>query len=177
MALRARGAFFIGLLFAASLAVAQPTRPLRGRPVQSVIDELRAAGAPLVYSSNLLSRGLTVQSEPSTTAPLAMAREILRPHGLDVREEAGVWLVVRGEPPPAQTAPAPGRVVLQAQAAYAGSAIADFIVEIDPPNGASVASVSGVVELGGARRRAARTDGTRPGVSTGAFERRGRCRC
>ena len=130
-----------------SLAVAQPTRPLRGRPVQSVIDELRAAGAPLVYSSNLLSRGLTVQSEPSTTAPLAMAREILRPHGLDVREEAGVWLVVRGEPPPAP-APAPGRVVLQAQAAYAGSAIADFTVEIDPPNGASVASVAGVVELG-----------------------------
>ena len=86
-----------------------------------------------MYSSNLLSRGLTVQSEPSTTAPLAMAREILRPHGLDVREEAGVWLIVRGEPPPATTAAAaPGRVVLQAQAAYAGSALADFTVEIDP---------------------------------------------
>ena len=176
MALRARGAFLIGLLFAASLAVAQPTRPLRGRSVQSVIDELRAAGAPLVYSSNLLSRGLTVQSEPSTTAPLAMAREILRPHGLDVREEAGVWLVVRGEPPPAP-APAPGRVVLQAQAAYAGSAIADFTVEIDPPNGASVASVSGVVELGdlaaGRHALTVRAQGFLPA----AFERRGRCRC
>lgn len=124
-------------------AAAQPARPLSGRSVQSVIEELRAAGAPLVYSSALLPPGLTVRAEPVATAPLAIAREILRPHGLDVRDESGAWLVVRGAPPP----PEPGRIVVRAEAAYAGSGIADLTVQVDPPNGPSVASVAGRVEI------------------------------
>jgi hypothetical protein len=112
------------------LAAAQPVLPLRGRSVQSVLDELRAAGAPLVYSSNLLSSTFTVASEPASTEPLALAREVLAPHGLTIREEGGVWLVVRGgvRPPPP-----PGRLVVRASAAYAGTALAAASVELDPP--------------------------------------------
>jgi hypothetical protein len=72
------------------LVAAQPERPLRGRSVYSVMDELRSAGAPLVYSSNLLPSTLSVIAEPRAAEPLALAREILAPHGLAVREQAGV---------------------------------------------------------------------------------------
>jgi outer membrane receptor protein involved in Fe transport len=128
-----------------SSAGAQPARPLSGRSVQAVIDELRAAGAPLVYSSTLLAPDLVVRAEPTAIAPLALAREILRPHGLDVREEAGIWLVVRGAAPPPQE---PGRLVVTAEAAYAGNGIADLTVQVDPPNGPTVAGVAGRVEVG-----------------------------
>ena len=49
------------------------------------------------------------------------------------KRESGSWFAASRR---RALAPAPGRVVLQVQAAYAGSAIADFVVEIDPPNGA-----------------------------------------
>jgi hypothetical protein len=113
------------------LAAAQPVLPLRGRSVQSVLDELRADGAPLVYSSNLLPSALTVAAEPVARAPLPLAREILAPHGLAVREEGGVWLVVRSSAPPPP--PAPGRVVVRATAAYAGTALQTITLELDPP--------------------------------------------
>jgi hypothetical protein len=114
--------------------------------VQGVIDELREAGAPLAYSSNLLSGALTVAAEPTAAEPLALAREILLPHGLAVREEGGVWLIVRGDEPPP---PTPGRIAVTAVAAYAGSPIAAFTVQLDPPTEAAVAAVDGRVELSG----------------------------
>jgi hypothetical protein len=117
---------------------------LLGRTVQSVIDELRAAGAPLVYGSGLLPSTLTIGEEPSATAPLALAREILAPHGLDVREEGGAWLVVRGAPAPA---PGPGRVVIEATAAYAGTPIASFDVQVDGGAAQTVRGVDGRAEL------------------------------
>lgn len=73
----------------------------RGRPVQDVIDELRERGAPIVYSSNLLSADLRVLETPASREPLALAREVLAPHGLTIDERGGAWLVVRGTPPPA----------------------------------------------------------------------------
>ncbi|HET7131355.1 MAG TPA: hypothetical protein VFJ95_03870, partial [Gammaproteobacteria bacterium] len=82
-------------------AHAQDRGAYRGRSVASVIDQLRADGLPLVYSSNLLPSTLLVEKEPESTEPLAVAREILAPHGLALREQGGVWLVVRGAPPPA----------------------------------------------------------------------------
>ena len=66
------------------VAAAQPVATLSGRSVQSVLDELRAAGAPLVYSSNLLPATLTVATEPAAAQPLEIAREILAPHGLAI---------------------------------------------------------------------------------------------
>ena len=88
--------FFIAAL-ALSSAAAQPAGPYRGRSVQSVIDELRATGLPLAYSSNLLPSSLLVEAEPASTEPLALAREILAAHGLAIRDAGGALLVVRGE--------------------------------------------------------------------------------
>jgi hypothetical protein len=133
------------LLLAATSAAPQQPRAWLGRTVQSALDELRAAGAPLVYSSNLLRGDLTVTIEPVATAPLELARELLAPHGLAIREEAGVWLVVRGE----RLAPAgPGGVSLAVQAAYAGTPVAEFRVEVDAPSGPTLSSAAGRVEIG-----------------------------
>jgi len=146
MSVGTRWALLVGCLLATTLVNAQPTPPLRGRTVQSVVDELRDSGAPLVYSSNLLPATLTVGSEPAATEPLALAREILLPHGLTVREEDGVWLVVRATAAPA---PEPGGVALRAVAGYAASPIDAFTVELDPPSGATVAGVDGRAALSG----------------------------
>jgi hypothetical protein len=116
---------------------------LRGRTVQSVIDELRASGAPLVYSSNLLPATLTVAAEPAGTTPLAVAREILQPHGLGVREEGGVWLVVRVESPPTL----PATLVVLVQSAYSGAPVAAATVQADAPAGPIVAADGGRAEL------------------------------
>ncbi|HUQ51826.1 MAG TPA: TonB-dependent receptor [Gammaproteobacteria bacterium] len=122
-------------LASAKIVWAQPQPPLVGRTVQGVLDELRAAGAPFVYSSNLLPSTLTVTAEPNATDELALAREILQPHGLAVRVESGVWLVVRGEPPASPAPFAPGTIVLRAQAGYAGGRIQAPDVQLDPPTG------------------------------------------
>lgn len=73
--------------------------PYQGRPVTEVLDELRDAGAPLVYSSNLVSPDLIVQSEPTANDLIIIASEILAPHDLSLRPRAGVYFVVRFEPP------------------------------------------------------------------------------
>lgn len=69
--------------------------PYVGRHVAEVIDEFRDAGQPFAYSTNLVSADLIVQSEPEATSPLGIVREILRPHGLTIRSDSGVHLVVR----------------------------------------------------------------------------------
>ncbi len=66
-----------------------------GRPVAEVIDEFRAAGHSFAYSTNLVAADLLVTAEPDATDPVEIVREILRPHGLTIRSEAGVHLVVR----------------------------------------------------------------------------------
>lgn len=109
-----------------------------------MLDELRANGAPLVYSSALVPSGLVVEAEPAATTALALAREIVSPHGLDVRVEGGVWLVVRAEP----TAPAgPGSLVLEVSAAYAGGPIAAFEVDVEGPATLNVTGAGGRAEL------------------------------
>jgi len=133
-------------VLAAAVAGAQVSGPYRGRTVQSVIDELRAAGSPLVYSSNLLPPTLRVASEPIATAPLELAREVLAPHGLTVREDAGLWLVVRGELPPPPPA-LPSRLVLIVQSAYSGRPVAVGTVQVDPPNGPVANVADGRAEL------------------------------
>ena len=114
---------------AAGLVDAQLTRPLSGRTVQSVIEDLRSEGAPLVYSSSLLPGTLTVSAEPTATEPLELAREILAPHGLTLRAEGGSWLVVRDD----GRAMTPGALVVEAGAAYAGTPLTTFSVQVEGP--------------------------------------------
>ena len=66
-----------------------------GRPVDAVLADLRRAGAPLVYSSNLVPPSLIVETEPITVGAVDIAREILAPHGLALRFQDGVYLVIR----------------------------------------------------------------------------------
>jgi len=66
-----------------------------GRPVAEVIDAFRDAGHPFAYSTNLVSADLTVTVEPEATDPVEIVKDILRPHGLTIRSEAGVHLVIR----------------------------------------------------------------------------------
>ena len=84
------------ILLVGGVALADgPAGPYLGRKVVAVIDEFRAAGEPFAYSTNIVTDELLVISEPQRGTPLAIVREILRPHGLMIQEEAGVLLVVR----------------------------------------------------------------------------------
>jgi outer membrane receptor protein involved in Fe transport len=83
------------LLAAAGSAADGDAVPYVGRHVAEVIDEFRDAGQPFAYSTNLVSADLIVRTEPKATDPLGIVREILRPHGLTIRSDSGVHLVVR----------------------------------------------------------------------------------
>jgi hypothetical protein len=143
---------------AAGFADAQPARPLLGRTVQSVIEELRSAGTPLVYSSGLLPGALTVSSEPSAADPLDLAREILAPHGLTLRAEGGAWLVVRDDGRPAQ----PGGIVVDAGGAFSGTPLASFSVQVEGPTPLTVSGADGRAELPALARRDSCRNGEPP---------------
>jgi len=97
------------LLAAAGSAADGDVVPYVGRHVAEVIDEFRDAGQPFAYSTNLVSADLIVQTEPEATGPLGIVREILRPHGLTIRSDSGVHLVVRvdSSPPPTEVVAVP----------------------------------------------------------------------
>lgn len=83
------------LLSAAAPADDGPAAAYAGRRVADVIDEFRAAGLELAYSTNVVTEDLHVAFEPEAGTPLDIVRQILRPHGLRVRAEAGVYVIVR----------------------------------------------------------------------------------
>ena len=86
-------------LFVAAAAMADgPAAPYLGRKVVEVIDAFRESGEPFAYSTNVVTDDLRVIAEPEVGTPLQVVRQILRPHGLTIQEEAGVLLVVRAEP-------------------------------------------------------------------------------
>ena len=72
-----------------------PDVPYEGRLIAEVIDEFRDAGHPFAYSTNLVSSDLVVRAEPQPGSPLDIVKQILRPHGLIIRTDSGVHLVVR----------------------------------------------------------------------------------
>jgi len=90
-----RGLLILFAITVAAQAAEPDNGPLQGRQIMQVIDEFRERGYPFAYSTNLVDESLRVIEEPEATDPLAMVREILEPHGLTVRSEAGVHLVVR----------------------------------------------------------------------------------
>jgi len=137
-------------LLARAPAFGQGSATYAGRPVHEVLEELRARGAPLVYSTNLVRQRMRVESEPRSTEPLALAREILAQQGLAIEESAGAWLVVRGAlPGVAPVAAQPGAIGLAVVAAENGAPLTDGLARLDAPNGPSVALVAGRAELAG----------------------------
>ncbi len=83
-------------LTTATAQVADGARvPYSGRPVAEVLDEIRAGGTAIAYSSRLVSPELIVKAEPVASEGLAIAREILEAHALTLQLDTGVYLVVR----------------------------------------------------------------------------------
>ena len=78
--------------------VAQMQREgFEGRTVVSVIEDFRSQGWSFAYSTNLVSDDLLVIAEPEDSEPLEIVRQILVPHGLTLRSEEGLWLIVRDD--------------------------------------------------------------------------------
>ena len=80
--------------------------PYRDRPVFEVLEFFRGQGFSIAYSTNLVSDTLLVLTEPVSTQPLDLIREILKPHGLALKQVDGIYLVIRGarDPPPPEEA-------------------------------------------------------------------------
>ncbi len=77
------------------MAADGPPASYAGRSVADVIDEFRERGLEFAYSTILVTPDLVVLAEPTATSPLEIVRQILGPHGLTIRTDSGVYLVVR----------------------------------------------------------------------------------
>ena len=62
-----------------------------------MIDNFRAAGYPIAYSTNLVGNDLLVTIEPASAKATEIVRQILEPHGLTLQAEESLFLVVRME--------------------------------------------------------------------------------
>ena len=128
-------------------ALGQDAPVYAGKPVHEVLEELRALGAPLVYSTSLVPPTLHVAREPQSADPLDIAREILSDHGLTIEQSGGAWLVVRGASAAVASPPVGGAIALTVFAAGSGVPPADAIVQLDPPRGSSVVVAAGRAEF------------------------------
>jgi outer membrane receptor protein involved in Fe transport len=69
--------------------------PYLDTPVFEVLEHFRKQGYPFAYSTNLVPDTLTVRLEPVSSDPIGIVREILRPHGLVLKQSDGIYLVIR----------------------------------------------------------------------------------
>ena len=92
---------------AAAQGVESARTPYAGRPVAAVLDDVRATGIAIAYSSRLVPPDLLIRGEPQATEALAIVREILGQHGLMLKRDADIFLVVRRPPGSAATTPDP----------------------------------------------------------------------
>jgi TonB dependent receptor/TonB-dependent Receptor Plug Domain len=97
-----------------------------GRPIAAIVDDLRAAGVPLAYSTAVLPQALTVRAAPQSRQPVELVREILAPHGLTLRFVEGLYIVVRAAEAGAAAA---GSVTIAVRDAETGALIAAPTVE------------------------------------------------
>lgn len=121
-----RKLIFLALAFSAVTQAADP--PYLGRPVAEVIDEFRAAGESFAYSTNLVGGDLLVETEPDPGAPVDVVVQILRAHGLTIRTEAGVHLVVRFD----QDGLDPGSILLVVTSNASDRPLPRAIVDVVP---------------------------------------------
>jgi hypothetical protein len=98
---------------------AQPADRYEGRLVADVLRQLQSRGAPIIFSTVLVTPDLRVKAEPrKDRTPREVAEEILAPHGLALSDGPGkTWVVVRA-PKPAASAKGRG----EAPEARSGSA-------------------------------------------------------
>lgn len=92
----------------ALLAGAAEAAAYRGMPLEAALEELRAAGLELLYSSDLVKPWMRVAVEPQAAEPRARLEEILAPHGIRVTDGPGGTLILTRDAPRAPRASAPG---------------------------------------------------------------------
>lgn len=130
------------LLSAVAQAVESDAASYKGRPVAEVIDEFRDAGHPFAYSTNLVSADLLVTVESDAADPVELVREFLRPHGLTIRSEAGVYLVVRYD-----SAGLPkGNILLVITTRDSDRPVAEIAISVDPELDLSSRVTAGIFE-------------------------------
>lgn len=130
---------------------AQPEEPTwKGRLLADVLEEVRAAGLPLVYSSRLITPELRVEEDPPPGSDAERVRAVLAPHGLDLRFADGLYLVVR--PDRLDETAAGNGVLLLVVSSTAGQPLGDGLqVRSRPALSAPVNRANGLWEFAVAR--------------------------
>ena len=124
-----RAALIFALLFSPVVQAAEGEAVgFQGRSVAEVIDEFRTAGHPFAYSTSLVTPDLRVVAEPVASDPRALVDEILAPHELTLRNESGVFLVVRVDRKEMET----GTILLVVSARISGEEIETSTLTVAP---------------------------------------------
>lgn len=71
-----------------------PTRIERGMPLVEALRILESRGLTIVYTSELVEPEMVVSAAPAAEDPRRVLAELLSPHGLEVREDRGILVVV-----------------------------------------------------------------------------------
>jgi len=88
--------------------------PRAGQVLSEALEDLRAAGLKLVYSTDLVRAEMRVQTDPIARSPREIADQILAPYDLTLRDgPAGILLVVRQVSAPEALGGIHGRVRIQ----------------------------------------------------------------
>jgi hypothetical protein len=92
-AMRKHYPLLVGALLLSSMAAHAVEK---GQALSAALEELRASGIRLIFSTVLVQPGLTVTLDPGQGAPDEVARRILAPHGLTLESvQPGLYAVVK----------------------------------------------------------------------------------
>ena len=95
-------------LLLACLAGTAEAASYRGLPLGDALEQLRAGGLELLYSSDLVKPWMRIDREPRAIEPRALLAEILTPHGITFADGPGGTLVLTRERQGAPRTAAPG---------------------------------------------------------------------
>src|SRR4030095_8541536 len=137
-------------------AAAQESTAFVGKPLAEALRTLQSTGVKLVFSSELVRPEMRVESEPKANGGELLLRELLQPHGLDVKKgPRDTWLVVAGKAgrPKAPQKPAAPHVATAAAIAgrvvdaETGQPIADVQVRLEGTTRSLVTDRDGHFEI------------------------------
>jgi outer membrane receptor protein involved in Fe transport len=115
-----------------------------GRSLVEALEQLRVAGLPLVYSSELVRGDLIVAVEPRAARPRDVLEELLAPHGLEARAGPGGLLLVL-------KAPQRGGIRGHVQGAGAAGPLAGARVRLSGVGVETTTDAAGLFEAGALR--------------------------
>ena len=128
--------------FLPAVSTAQQTSYV-GRTVVSVIEDFRSQGWSFAYSTNLVSDDLKVLAEPQASDELDIVREILEPHGLTIRSEEGLWLVVRSDSARARL----GSLLIIVRDRRDYMPLDDLMISASPQTGSGILLTQGIQQI------------------------------